>query len=711
MRFGQWAAAGTLAFLLMVGFVFPAPPAILFLGAVLGSLSALVAMSIVLVYRANRIINFAAGDLGAVASVLAVSLIVGPHVPYFLALLLGLGTALLLGAGIEFIIIRRFNKAPRLILTVVTIALSQLLAFAQLALPSAFGYTTAPQNFPEPFHLSFTWFPYTFRATHVLVIIIVPAVAAGLAAFFRFTRVGIAVRAAAESSDRAALLGIPVKRIGTIVWLIAGGLSGIAVLLRAPIVGVQIGSVLGPALLLRALAAAVIARMENLPVAFGAAVGLGMVEQAVLWHTGRTLLADPVLFAVIIGALLLQRKSRSRADDSGTSTWKAVREIRGIPRELLGVPEVRAGLSVIKTLFVGLLVIAPLVLSQSRINLLGVGLIFAMIAVSLVILTGWAGQISLGQLAFVAFGAAVAGTLSQHGWNFFICLLAAGLTGAVVAVIIGIPALRIQGPFLAVATLGFAIATNSYFLNHEFFPWLVPDRYSRVLRPTLFGKFDLESEPVFYVVILITLLLVLGSVSSFRHSRSGRTLVATRDNSRAAQSFGVSPTKARLTAFAFSGFIAALAGGLYVFLQHGVSNTILDPLQNILIFEVVVIGGLGSIAGGLFGAAYLTFLKYSPFTTTVLSQFLLSGFGVLAILLFLPGGLGGLLYDSRENLLRKIAVRKGIVVPSLLADVRVDDGAPPPVPEEALQLNMDGMEHDLEPLPVDDVEPSAGSAR
>jgi branched-chain amino acid transport system permease protein len=674
-RLGMWVFVGTMALLIFVGFLFPAPPAILFLGVVLGSLNALVAMGLVLIYRANRIINFAQGDLGAVASILAVSLIVGPGFPFFVAIGIGFVAAIALGATVEFLIIRRFAASPRLILTVATIALSAVLAFVQLALPTFFGYDTAPQDFPVPFEFTFSWFPVIFSSSHLMVVIAVPLVAAGLAAFFRFTRTGIAVRAAAESADRASLLGIPVKRIITLVWILAAGLSAVAVLLRAPIVGVPIGTVLGPAILLRALAAAVIARMENLPTAFGVAIILGVMEEAVQWHTGRTLIVDAVLFGVILGGLLLQRKGQvARADDSGASTWQAAREIRPIPRELRKVPLVRGGVVGVGLALFGGFVVWPAFMNPSQVNLLGAGIIFAMICVSLTVLTGWAGQISLGQMAFAAFGAAVAGTMALNGWNFFACVAAGGLAGAVVATVIGIPALRIRGPFLAVATLAFALSTGSFFLNREFFPWLVPD--GRIPRPVLFGKFDLGSEHTLYYVLVITLVLVLGSVRSLRNSRAGRVLVATRDNARAAQSYGVSPMRARMTAFALSGFIAGVAGAVFVFHAQGVPGMLLRVESSIAVFSMVVIGGLASIPGALIGAGYYTFLNYSPFTRLPSARLLGSGAGVLLILLFMPGGLGGAVYNLRDNLLRRVARAKGIVVPSLLADVRVDDGEP-----------------------------------
>ncbi len=672
-RFAVSIAVTALAFFVFVGIIYPAPIPVLVLGLVLGSLSALVALGLVLIYRANRIVNFAQGDLGGLAAVLAASLIVGPNWGYIPAAIVGLAAAIALGGLTELGTIRRLAKAPRLILTVVTIGLQQVFAAGQLALPSLFDYDVAPQP-PLPFDVRFEWFPVTFNAGHIMIMVVVPLVGLGLAAFFRYTDIGIAVRASAESADRAALLGVPVKRIGTLVWMIAAGMSGLGVLLRLPIQGVSIGDVLGPSLLLRALAAAVIGRMESLPVTFGAALVLGMVEQAVLFASGRTIIVDAVMFFIIIATLLLQRKGRlSRAEDAGVSTWTAIREVRPIPRELAKLPVVRWTVTALTTAVAIFLLFVPLAMNSGTVNLFGAGLISAMILLSLVVLTGWAGQISLGHLAFAAFGAAVAGTLAQQGKNMFLGLLVAGLVGAAVAVVIGIPALRIRGLFLAVTTLAFAVTTGTYFINEEYFGWLVPDEGIRITRGILFNKFDLESEHTFYYFVLAAAILVMGSMWSIRHSRTGRALVATRDNPKAAESYGVSPVRARLTAFALAGFMAAFAGGVFFYHQHGLSNTVLEPPQNLRIFSVAVIGGLGSIPGAMIGAAYQTIVEFSPLTRVPETRLFATGAGVLFILSVFPAGLGGFVYDIRDALLRLVARHKDIVVPSLLADVRVTE--------------------------------------
>lgn len=677
VRFGQWVAVGCLFLLTFVEVLYPAPIGVLVLGAIDGAILAMLAMGIVLIYRANRIINFAQGDLGAVGGLLGILLIVGPGLPFFLAMAIGLVAALALGAIAEIAFVRRFARYPRLILTVATLGIAQIFQGGELVLPKAFGRDLAPQINSTP--LDFFHFrirptdPIIFGGSHLFAVLVVVLATAGLAGFFRFSRIGVAVRGAAESSERAAQLGIPTKRINTLVWVIAAGLSALALLVQAPIGGVPLGQVLGPALLLPALGAAVIGRMENLPVTFGAAVLLGVLRQACQFATGRGTLGDAIVFAIIMAAFLLQPKGKlTRADDSGASTWSLIREIRPVPRELLRTAEVRFGFKAVQGVVLAALLLVPLLLQPTKVNLLfEQAVMFALIGISLVVLTGWGGEISLGQIAFFALGAASAGKLATLHWDFFLCLLAAGLVGAGSALLIGIPALRIRGPFLAVATLGLALTTSAFFLDPHYFPWFVIDTREVIERPVLFGKFDLSSEYAYYYFLFVVLMLVLAGVRSFRNSRAGRVLIASRDNARAAQSYGISVVAARLWAFAMSGFIAALSGGLFLFQQQGLSRTGFNPAQGLIVFTIVVVGGLGSVTGALLGAAYYTSVSYA-----VHSQFafiFIQGIGLLVILLVLPGGFGGAVYDTRDAILRWVAKRRGIEVASMVADRRTEE--------------------------------------
>ncbi|HMC42838.1 MAG TPA: branched-chain amino acid ABC transporter permease, partial [Acidimicrobiales bacterium] len=195
-RFGAILGLGTLAFLLFVGVIYPAPLPILFLGLILGSLSGLVAMGLVLIYRANRIINFAQGDLGGLAAVMAASLIVGPKWNFWLAIIAGLATALVLGFLTDVLVIRRFARAPRLVLTVATIGLAQVLGGGELLMPRLFGsHGFVIPGFATPLRTRVNVDPVIFTGNHLVIVASVPLVIAGLAWFLLRTDAGVAVRA------------------------------------------------------------------------------------------------------------------------------------------------------------------------------------------------------------------------------------------------------------------------------------------------------------------------------------------------------------------------------------------------------------------------------------------------------------------------------------------------------------------------------------
>ena len=250
-------------------------------------------------------------------------------------------------------------------------------------------------------------------------------------------------------------------------------------------------------------------------------------------------------------------------------------------------------------------------------------------------------------------------------------LVVAGLAGAAVAVVIGVPALRIRGLFLAVATLGFTQAASSYFLKYTHFGW-IPTQDKRVDRLPVFGRIAIDTEARYYFFCLAVLLACIFAVRGLRRSRTGRVLVALRENDRAVQAFGVNVVRAKLTAFAISGFLAAVGGVLLVHLQHALYPGGISPVSSLSAFVMVVIGGLGSITGVFSGAIYLNGLSWVkswvPRSIQPLLQLMGSGLGLVIILMLLPGGVGSVLFRARDSLLRRVAERRGIVVPSLVAD-------------------------------------------
>ena len=202
-----------------------APFGIVALGTVHGTVIALGAMGIILVYRANRFINFAHGALGSMVGVIAIGLVLQHGLSYWIALPGAVIVGAALGALIEFLVIRRFQNSSRLVLTVATIGLAQLLGGLELIGSKAINFVSLVGGFAAPLHVHYRLDVHDFQGDELLIVAIVPAVIAALAWFLLKTDAGIGVRAAAENVDRALLLGIPVRRLSTIVWLIAGRLG------------------------------------------------------------------------------------------------------------------------------------------------------------------------------------------------------------------------------------------------------------------------------------------------------------------------------------------------------------------------------------------------------------------------------------------------------------------------------------------------------
>ena len=647
-----------------------APSGIVLRGAVVGGLYALGAIGIVLVWRGSGTINFAQVELGAVAAIVAIEMVVQYEMNYFLAVAIGLALAAAIGWLVEVAVIRRFRKAPRLILTVATIGVAQVLAGISILIPLAFSGIGAGR-FTTPFSAKFTLDPVTFDGNYVLVLLVVPAVLGGLAWFLRSTDYGIGIRAAADNDDRANLLGLPTRRLSSLVWILAAILSAIAVMLRVPLLGfASFANVSGGgnALLLRLLAAAVIGRMENLPRTVVAALGIGIFEELASSELSNTNIVDALLVVVILVALLVQRDAFRRSSETGIGAWRAVREVRPVPAELARLPEIRWARRGLQLVLLVAAVTVPIWARPSQEQALGLLLVYAIVAVSLLILTGWAGQISLGQFALVGFGGATTGILYQrHGWDFLLAVPAGMAVAALAAVVIGIPALRVRGPFLAVTTLAFAVTTSTYFLDSTRFDWFVP---SHVRPPVLWERIDLGKGWIQYEACLVGLVLAVLVARNLRASRTGRALLAVRDNEAAASTVTINPTRAKLTAFALSGALAGLAGSLYVVQQGGIFADAFDAEVSIRLFSMVVIGGLSTIPGAILGAAYV---RGAEFFLPAQWALIASGAGILVLLLVLPEGLGGALYRIRDFLLRRVAARRGLDVPSLVADRRVDD--------------------------------------
>lgn len=686
------------------------PLAIVFQGLVQGMVASLTAVGIVLIYRTIRIINFAQGALGIAGGVLAFRLVQFTPTPFPVAMLLGMAVAGAVGVLVGLAAIR-FQRAPRLVLTVLTILLTNVLGFftgfvdnLPFFPPQEFrpigqgGDEAIRQGIPfGGFEFTIGDLQIPFGFAEILAIEVSLAALVLIAALFRYTRLGVAVRGVSENAERASLLGLSVGKLATMVWGLTAALSGVAVILTGTVGSPgSVTSGVAPTLLIPALAGAVIARMRSLPIAATATAVIFVLEAAWKWsfRDDAPLFSIALLLTIGIG-LFLQRNQLMRSEAATeTSSWVASQEQRPIPRVLLRVPGIRITRVALIVIGAAAVLVYPFMVGTGATNLGGVVAIQTIVIISLVLLTGWAGQVSLGQYALTGVGAVVGGALTNRiGIPFWFAVpLTAVIVGAI-AVVVGLPALRIRGLFLLVVTFAFAFAVQQAFFSERYFGWLQPER---VDRPTFFFL-DFEDERSMYYLCVAALILVIFMVSSLRRTRIGRVLIAVRDNEPNLRAFGVGPVRAKLMAFAIAGALAGFAGAIFAHQQRGISAESFTADASITTFIAAVFGGIGSVGGALLGAFYFNFLDY--LVTNEILRGLLGPVGALGLLYAAPGGVISLVTRMRDSVLSIVAQRRQLNVPGMREDIDVSSGIWPlaePLPRSGLAALPPGSRFTVE---------------
>ena len=355
-RLGAQRSGATLVAALTIGVLFAIqlcffgmPLGLWVRGLVLGVLAAMLAVGMALIYRANRVVNFAQGELGTVPTSFAAALLLFWQWPYLVGLGVGMLIALTLGLVVEMGIIRRFRNAPRMVMTVATLGITQLLLVLGILVPRWWGKNLASQRLESPLDWKLTlsasmppWKPdsskFILGGNDIIAMVVAPLALLGVAWFLNRSTLGTAIRASAERSDRAAMLGIPVARLNTVVWMLAAALSFLALFLRSGITGVPLGYAEGLPTLLIALAALVIGRMENLGVIAVAAVALKLLEFGVQSNADTPYLAYPIMAAAMFVALLAQPNRSLRRDNDAASSWRGAEEVRPLPDHIADHP-------------------------------------------------------------------------------------------------------------------------------------------------------------------------------------------------------------------------------------------------------------------------------------------------------------------------------------------------------------------------------------
>lgn len=630
------------------GIQFQVPIEIVTLGLITGLTYGLLGLGLTLVYRATRILNFAHGEIGALPAALIPILVINNGWPYWVVVPMALVMSAVLGGLTELLVIRRLSKAPRLILLVATIGVSQILLVINMVLPRK--GELARSSYPTPFGWSFKVGSYFVSPGQVAILLVSPLVLVGLSAFLNRTTVGMASRAAAENSDAAELAGVPVRRVSLLVWTVAGLLAGASAVLVGPTKPLLTTVALGPSLMLRALAAAMIGGLVRLPAVFAGGIAIGILEALVTFNysTGGTL--ELVLFLVVVVSLVVRRNLGQLARGGEESSWSLAGTVRALPPRLARRSDVRRARRGVLLGAVVLAVVAPLPFSSAQHVLMTSVVLFALMGLSLVVLTGYAGQVSLGQFAFVGLGAVVGGRMLQLGYVPWMAMLYSVVAGGLAALIIGIPALRIRGLFLAVTTLAFAVATSTWVFGQDWLVSLTGSQPStRIPRPVLFGV-DMQRTRNYYWLCLAIFIAVAAMVHRLRTSGVGRAMIAVRDNEPAAATLAVAPRRVKLVAFVLAGMIASLGGYLYGGLLVTFTSSSFGPVESLNLLALVIFGGVTSITGAAVGAMWVRGIPYFFGSNIGLIS---SGAGLLLVLLLLPGGMAALVFRLRDRLVAR----------------------------------------------------------
>lgn len=612
--------------------------AIVGLGA--GAAYAILALGVVLIYRGSGVLNFAQGAIGMFATYCFLSL-VEAGLPRYVALVITLLGAAAGGAAIYAGIMRPLRNAPVLARVVTTLGI--LIALQGLA-GLIWGTTgrLVPSLFPT--HSVQLYGDVQFGVDRFYLLGTAIAVAALLALIFRYTTFGLATRAASENEKGAALLGFSPGLIAGANWALGSALAALAGILIAPIAGLDTATL--TLLILPALAAALVGRFSSFAITAAVGIAIGSAQSLLTLYTTAHGVNEAFPFAVVILAMAATGKL---IPPRGTLTEG--RPPLAAPGTLLWAP-ITFGLVAYILLLVGL--------DNTYKAGLATSMITAIIALSLVVVTGYLGQISLAQMTFAGVGGfAVSMLASDLGVPFPLSILLAGLVAAPIGVLLGLPALRVRGINLAVVTLGAAVAVNALIFTND--RWTGGFGGRAVPTPEIAG-FSLDSHlhPVrFGLFALLALVLVALSISNLRRSRTGRRMLAVRGNERAAAAAGINVAAVKLQAFALSSAIAAVGGAMLGYQLTNVAFGLFTPMESITLVTVAYIGGIASVTGGIIAGLAASggffFVLLSKVGSIQEYYMVISGVLLIVTVMLQPDGAALLMQRHWRELLAKLS--------------------------------------------------------
>jgi branched-chain amino acid transport system permease protein len=580
--------------------------ALTLVGLVIGCIYALTACGLVVTYTTSGVFNFAHGAIGMLAAFTYWQLTVDWGMPVPVAFLLVLGVlAPLLGAGIERLLIRPLYGAPVGVSLVVTLGLLVLM----LGLANAVWAPTDARVLPEFFPgRTVTLFTLVVTYNQLLVVLAAIGVAVGLRLLFTRTLTGIAMRAVVDDPDLAALSGTHPHRVSQLSWAIGASLAGLAGILLAPLVYLNATNL--TLLVISGYAAAMVGRLTSLPLTMVGALGLGLVESMVGGYApGKVVeVAKPGLPMILLFvAVLFLRQERLR---SGSLSGLRMPRTPSLPRSAA------TGVA-----FVLVMAVVATQASPGKVATLGQGMVLAFIMLSLVLLSGYGGQVSLCQMTFVGLGAFAMGKVGGD-----LGLLAAVGLAAAAGALVALTVVRLRGLHLALATLAFAQAMDVMFFKRA----LGYGDSLQVSRPTI-PFVDLKDDRVAFVFLAVVLAIAAAAVLAVRRRPFGRRLVALNDSPAACATMGVSVTSTKLVVFTLSSGLAGLGGALLGGWQGSVSSNDFVLLNSLVVLLLATVGGLftvsGVVAAGILYASFPVLQDLVPGLGQV--AFLLTGIAAL----------------------------------------------------------------------------------
>ena len=596
-------------------------------GLIVGNIYALLAVGLALIFGVSHLINFAHGSVFAVGAYVGLASITYLHTPLPLTIVVVVVACALLGMLIERVGLRPLANSARIAPLLATIGISFVLdqLIQLVASPDPRGL---PTQVP-PFRIALGG--GTIGALDLLIAGIGMVSAATLFLFLRYSKLGWAVRAVAQDRDAALQMGVDADRVNSTVFAIAGALGGVAGLL----VGMYYNHI-DPGMsfqaTLKGVVATVIGGMGNIPGAVAGGLLLGLTESfgvALFGGSYRNLFA----FALLLVMLALRPNglfSRRSATPPEPLTGSFI-----APSRPLRVP--RWGIAAGFVVATALPLVAP---DQSYlIQTLTNAWLYAILALSLTLVAGTLGQVSLGHAGLLAIGAYASALLATEAhWPVLLTIPLAGLLTAIIGTLLIWPAFRLRGHAVSIATLGVGEIVALVILNWDGLTH-GPLGVMAIPGPSL-GAVDLSDANPMYWLSLAVLAVLWAAQSRLLGSHLGRTFRALRDDDTAARAFGIRPGRYKATGFAIGGFLAGVAGAITASIYTYINHETFTAQISVLALTMVILGGLGNMLGAVVGAVALIALP-ELFRFTAEYRILIYGLVLILLVRFRPQGLFG----------------------------------------------------------------------